>query len=177
MNIIYRKLSEAEMERSLFLGFKRRQVVTQCWWKEAGKWQLKDVPFIDDWGEAEYAFLVKCLKNTIRTGGYVYGAFEGQRLAGFTSVENSPFGSKNQYVQLSCIHVSEESRGKGIGKTLFAHAGEAGRSLGAEKLYISAHSAKESQAFYHALGCVEAKEYNKELSEAEPCDCQLEYVL
>jgi len=59
----------------------------------------------------------------------------------------------------------------------FVIACEAGRRLGAEKLYISAHSSKESQAFYHAIGCIEAKEYNRELSEAEPCDCQLEFVL
>ena len=31
-------------------------------------------------------------------------------------------------------------------------------SLGADKLYISAHSSKESQAVYHRLGCIEAKE-------------------
>lgn len=177
MSIIYKELWETEIERSLFLGFHRRQVVTQCWRKEDGKWQLKDVPFVDDWNEAEYQFLVKCLKNTVHTGGAVYGAFEGQQLVGFTSVENSPFGSENQYVQLSCIHVSEESRGKGIGKELFTLACEAGKKLGAEKLYISAHSAKESQAFYHAMGCMEAAEYNKELSEAEPCDCQLEFAL
>lgn len=92
-------------------------------------------------------------------------------------MENSFFGSEKQYLQLSCIHVSEESRGNGIGKQLFSYAVEAATELGAQKLYISAHSAKESQAFYHALGCVEAKEYNRELAEAEPCDCQLEFVL
>ena len=56
-------------------------------------------------------------------------------------------------------------------------AAEAARKLGAQKLYISAHSAEETQAFYHALGCVEALEYNAALVEAEPCDCQMELVL
>ena len=51
------------------------------------------------------------------------------------------------------------------------------RSLGAQKLYISAHPAQETQAFYHALGCVEAEEYHKELAESEPDECQLEYAL
>lgn len=177
MGIIYKELWETEIERSLFLGFHRRQVVTQCWRKEDGKWILKENPFIDDWNEAQYQFLVKCLKNTVCTGGCVYGAFEGQRLVGFASVESRLFGSNKQYVQLSCIHVSEEMRGAGIGKELFMLAVEAGRRLGAEKLYISAHSSKESQAFYHAMGCVEALEYNSELSKAEPCDCQLEKKL
>lgn len=35
----------------------------------------------------------------------------------------------------------------------------------------------ESQAFYKAMGCREAEEYNKEHVEIEPCDCQLEFVL
>lgn len=177
MNVKYIQLTEKEIELPLFQGFQRHQEVTRCWRKENGKWLLKDVSFVDEWSKEEYAFLVKCLKNTDRTGGFVFGAFEEERLLGFASVENKRFGSKNQYVQLSCIHVSEETRGKGVGKRLFVLACEAGRRLGAEKLYISAHSAKESQAFYHAVGCIEAKEYNKELSEAEPCDCQLEIRL
>ena len=175
--MIYKKLRQEEIELPLFQGFHRHQVVTQCWRKESGKWQLKDIPFVDEWTKEQYVFLVKCLKNTVNTGGAVFGAFTDERLVGFTSVENSFFGSEKQYLQLSCIHVSEESRGNGIGKQLFSYAVEAARELGAQKLYISAHSAKESQAFYHALGCVEAKEYNRELAEAEPCDCQLEFVL
>ncbi|MCI8896985.1 MAG: hypothetical protein HFI61_04170, partial [Lachnospiraceae bacterium] len=35
--------------------------------------------------------------------------------------------------------------------------------------------AVETQAFYRAMGCVEAQEYNKEHVEKEPYDCQLEY--
>jgi len=49
--------------------------------------------------------------------------------------------------------------------------------LGAEKLYISAHSSVESQAFYRSMGCAEAEEYNARHVELEPCDCQLEYLL
>lgn len=59
----------------------------------------------------------------------------------------------------------------------FYQACEEARRLGADKLYISAHSSKESQATYKALGCVHAKEINPKLAEEEPCDVQLEYVL
>lgn len=177
MSISYRKLEEPQITSQLFQTFRRHQNVTHCWRKENGKWLLKDISFIEEWSDAEYSFLVKCLKNTACTGGYVFGAFEAERLVGFVSVENNLFGSKKQYVQLSCIHVSEESRGKGIGKELFFLACEAGRMLKAEKLYISAHSSKESQAFYHAVNCVESLEYNQEISQSEPYDCQLEKVL
>ena len=68
-------------------------------------------------------------------------------------------------------------RGKGIGKILFHEAGRWAKEHGAEKLYISAHSAVESQAFYRSLGCVEAQVYSQEAVEKEPYDCQLEYNL
>ena len=54
---------------------------------------------------------------------------------------------------------------------------EEARRLGADKLYISAHSSKESQAAYRALGCSFAEEINEELAAAEPFDVQLEYRL
>lgn len=61
--------------------------------------------------------------------------------------------------------------------TPFLAAKEWGKAQGAKKLYISAHSAVESQAFYKAMGCVEAQVYNQMHVEQEPCDCQLECVL
>lgn len=177
MEAAYQILSESQITRALFSHFNRRQEVKRCWRKEHGSWMLKDIAFVDDWSEAQYEFLVKCLKNTVHTGGFVIGAFVQDRLSGFCSVESQHFGSKDQYVQLSCIHVSCECRGEGIGKGLFVCAEAAAKKLGARKIYISAHSAEETQAFYHSLGCREAKEYNRELAEAEPCDCQLEYIL
>ncbi|MCD4712627.1 MAG: GNAT family N-acetyltransferase, partial [Clostridiales bacterium] len=107
----------------------------------------------------------------------VFGAFEENRLVGFASVENEYFGSKNEYLQLSSIHITNGSRGSGIGKKLFQLACESAKKSGAKKLYISAHSSKESKAFYDALGCVEAVEYNEKLVEMEPYDCQMEYLL
>lgn len=174
MEIEYRELQESEIDLSLFSEFQRRQEVTECYRKVRGKWEIQTIPFIDDWTPEDYAFLVKCLKNTARTGGYVAGAFAGGALKGFVSVEPVLFGSRKQYMDLSSIHVSEEMRGCGIGRELFLRAKEAARAKGAKKLYISAHSAVESQAFYRAMGCAEAEEYERSHVEKEPCDCQLE---
>lgn len=80
-------------------------------------------------------------------------------------------------MDLSSIHVSEDMRGQGIGRELFSAAKRFAAGKNAKKLYISAHSAVESQAFYKAMGCVEAAEYNAEHVAKEPYDCQLEYVL
>ncbi len=168
-------LRESQITRELFRHFNRRQEVSKCWRREQGLWVLKDDSFVEDWNEQQYEFLVQCLKNTVTTGGLVLGAFVQERLVGFASVESRRFGSKKQYLQLSCIHVSCESRGQGLGKKLFQFASYGAMFLGSEKLYISAHPAQETQAFYHTLGCVDAGEYDGEL--AEPDDCQLEYAL
>ena len=173
----YRSLRADELNRELFSNFTRRQVVTKCWRKEKGEWKIKEVPFIDDWSEENYATLVSCLKNTILTGGFVYGAFSDNALKGFVSVEPTLFGGEQKYLDLSSIHVSEDMRGQGIGKVLFLAAKEWAKENGAGKLYISAHSSVESQAFYKAMGCVEAEVYNRKHVEEEPCDCQLECSL
>lgn len=172
-----RLLQKEEISRSLFDSFRRRQVVGKCRRKIDGAWHIVDDPFIDDWTEEEYAILIDCLQNTVTTGGAVFGAFRDGFLKGFASVENVPMGSRGQYLELSCIHVSEECRGAGLGRELMQLAKHWAKDHGAEKLYISAHSAVESQAFYDAMGCTEAEEYSAPHVQKEPCDCQLELVL
>ena len=92
-------------------------------------------------------------------------------------MESALFGGSQKYLDLTSIHVSEDMRGQGIGKNLFLAAKKWANQNGARKLYISAHSAVESQAFYKAMGCVEAQVYNQKHVETEPYDCQLECEL
>lgn len=175
--IQYKKIKADDINEALFKDFNRYQKVTKCWRKVEDQWVLKDIAFTEQWTSKEYEFLVKCLQNTVNTGGVVYGAFNAESLAGFVSVESTFFGSQKEYLQLSSIHVTFEGRGMGIGRRLLNLAEDSARKMGAKKLYISAHSSEESQAFYKKLGCVEAVEYNEKLVADEPCDCQLEYVL
>ncbi|MBE6054949.1 MAG: GNAT family N-acetyltransferase [Clostridium sartagoforme] len=173
----YRKLLYEEVNIDLFKNFRRYQKVTKCWRKENDEWVIKDVPFIDDWNEDEYEILIKYLKNTIETKGIVYGAFIDNNLKGFASVEYDFIDKSNIYFDLSSLHVSEDMRGNGIGKTLFQMSANWAKESGAKKLYISAHSAIETQKFYKAMGCTEALEYNESHVAREPFDCQLEYIL
>lgn len=167
-----------ELELSCFANFKRYHEVKQCWRKIDGKWMIKDNSFTDEWDEADYIWLVECLKNTINTHGVVYFAREGDQLVGFCSVQGERVHLVDaNYLELSCLHVSCDKRGKHIGSKLFTQAARWAKENGADKLYLSAHSSVESQAFYRAMGCVEATEYWKEKAEAEPCDCQMEYLL
>lgn len=173
----YRELNLSEINRELFSGFIRRQVVGDCLRRVNGEWVVRSDPFVDDWSAEDCAVLIKCLKNTVISGGVVYGAFEGGVLKGFASVETTLFGGEQRYLDLTSIHVSQDMRGKGIGRVLFGKACDWAREHGAAKLYISSHSAVESQAFYKAMGCVDAEVYNEEHVKAEPFDRQLERKL
>lgn len=175
--IEYRILQQPEIDRELFSAFVRRQVVDQCLRRENDAWVVRSDPFIDDWTDADYRFLADCLRNTVRTGGFVCGAFSDGKLKGFVSAESGLFGGENRYCDLTSLHVSQDMRRNGIGKALFLAASEWAKKQGAKKLYISSHSAIETQRFYRSMGCVDAAEYNQKHVEAEPYDCQLEYVL
>jgi len=173
----YRNLLDREINRDMFRQFIRRQVVGNCYRWEKDHWEIREDPFIDDWSEDDYQVLIRCLKNTVSTGGFVQGAFRDGVLKGFASVEAEFLDEERRYLDLSSIHVSSDARRMGIGKRLFLGAVQWARKNGAEKLYISAHSAVESQAFYRSLGCVDALWRCEAHVEQEPYDCQLEYVI
>lgn len=175
--ITYRTLDVTEIYPELFEHFERFQEVTHCWRKENGKWLLKETAFTEQWDEADYRSLCEKLKKTIERQGVVFSAFSEGNLCGFCSVENELFGPELQYLALSELYVSAPMRRFGIGKQLFTLTCDFAKGNGARKLYLSAHSSKESQAFYHALGCREAQWYHPALTAAEPCDCQLEKEL
>lgn len=172
-----REIKREEVTEALFENFRRHQVVVDCVRKVEGQWVVKPAPFADEWSREDYHFLVQCLKNTIDHKGVVFGFFTEEGLKGFASVEGTPAGSKGQYLDLTSIHVSEELRGSGIGKRLFVRAALWAKAKGAKKLYISSHSAVETQRFYEAQGCVDAQEYMEEHIRQEPYDRQLELDL
>lgn len=175
--IEYRKLCLTELCPELFADFRRFQKVEKCWRKAGGQWVLKDIAFTEDWDREDHLRVCGQLREALSSGGCVWAAFQDGALKGFASVDGRLIGSRRQYAVLAELHVSEELRGQGLGRDLFARAAEEARRLGAEKLYISAMSAEESQAFYRAMGCVEAQEYDPPHVEKEPCDVQMEYLL
>lgn len=134
------------------------------------------VVFTEDWDLLRLRTEATDILQAIAAGTPVAGAFDGDALVGFAQL-GERLGSRKQYIELVSYHVSATYRGKGIGRRLFAAICDAARSLGAEKLYISAHSSKESQAAYRALGCVPAQEVDAMRAANEPCDVQMEYDL
>lgn len=175
--IRYNHLCAHEIHNKLFQGFIRTQKVNKCWRKENNQWILKDDPFIDDWTEQDYQDLIAHLRCIIATKGLVYAAFSGKQLKGFVAVAANLFGDTQTYLDMTELYVSQDMRRCGIGSALFAFAKEWAKQNGAKKLYISAHSAFETQEFYRKMGCVEAVFYHQKHIQTEPYDCQLECVL
>lgn len=175
--VSYRRLESAELVPSVMADFDRYQEVTKCWRFVDGELVIRDVVFTEQWGDKEKSGFIDDLVGIVRRGGTVFAAEKDGRVVGLASVDGEPFGSRGQYIELASIHVSAECRGLGIGKVLFKMACDEARERGAEKLYISAHSSVESQAFYQHCGCVLAEEINRRLAELEPYDIQLEKAL
>ena len=173
----YKRLDHHNFTGHSLDDFVRRQTVTECWRKIDNDWKLVPNVYEENWPQAQCRKMAEEMVHQINLDQTGFGAFDGERIIGFATVSHRIFGVTAKYVQLVCFQISEYYRRQGIGRRLFSLACEEARRLGADKLYISAHSSKESQATYQALGCRFAEEINEELAAAEPFDVQMEYRL
>ena len=177
MKYQYRRLDNSNFTGNSLDDFVRRQAVTECWRKINNDWKLVPNVYEENWSQVQCREIAEDMVHHINLDQTGFGAFDGDRIIGFATVSHRIFGAAARYVQLVCFQISEEYRRQGIGRKLFSMACEEARRLGADKLYISAHSSKESQAAYRALGCMPAEEVNEGLAAAEPFDVQMEYRL
>ena len=154
-----------------------RQEVFKCWRKVNGEYELASVHYVDDKDLNGLRVLAMTILNGISRGNAAFGAFSGEKIIGFAYLVGRPFGSRKQYLDLAEFYVSEPYRRQGLGRKLFYMACAEAKKRGAEKLYISAHSAEESAAAYKSYGCVFAEEPDYDHMIKEPFDLQLEFDL
>ena len=155
--------------------FVRHQVIHESWRETDGPWKLVPNEFEENWSVDMCREIAEDVERHMESDQSAFGAFADGKVVGFITVSHHLFGTAARYAELVCFQVSEPYRGRGIGRGLFALAVEEMAAIGADRLYISAHSSKESQAAYRALGCTHAEEINQSLAEKEPFDVQLEY--
>ena len=123
--------------------------------------------------EADTPRLLDCFDH----GGSCEGAFEGSTLVGVSVLESRFIGRNDDQLQLKFLHISRDSRGSGLGRTLFERAATQARQLGARKLYVSATPSENTVRFYLARGCQLAQEVDEGLFALEPDDIHLELKL
>jgi len=157
-------------------GFIRHQEVHECWRMHEGQLKLVPTVYTEEWDEAKLRKQAMEILSEVGKGRLAFAVLDGRQIVGYALLGDM-LGSRRQYMELVSFHVTEPYRGIGAGRMLFDTACEAAYAAGAEKLYISAHSSRESQAAYHALGCVAAQEADPDHVAAEPYDIQMEYDL
>jgi len=175
MSIEYRLLASHECERIKEANPAR--FIKRAWRSVNGTKQWIDLNWLDDEYPNGYENHLAGLKATFDGGGFVIGAFDGNRLVGFISINSNVFGSQHKYVLLDQLFVDNKYQNQGIGKRLFYLSAEKAKQWSIDKFYICAGSSEDTLAFYYALGCVDAKEINQQLFEDDENDMQLEYVL
>lgn len=177
MDITYSRLDSTNFTHFSLDSFIRHQEVNECWRKIDEKLKLVPLSFVEDWSLKEKRAIAKDITEHMEKDQTAFGAFNSRELIGFITLSHNFFGTTSKYAEVVCFQVSKPYRGKGIGRKLFNMVKEEAKIIGAEKLYISSHSSKESQNAYKSLGCVLAKERNEDLVKEEPFDIQLEYSL
>ena len=175
--VIYAKLTKNNFDEHSLDSFERYQEIKQSLRKINDEYIYIDNPFTENWDSEQRRRTAENTVKAISDGAIAYGAFREGVIAGFAYTGTERFGTENQYLELKMFQVSNGFRGRGIGKALFALICADAKESGAEKLYISAHSSRESQEAYKHLGCVHAAEINQQIAEDEPCDIQMEFVL
>ena len=173
MNITYRQLATHEAERIGELVISN--FIKRAWREVNGVKQWVEINWLDKGLPDGYEHHLAALKATFTGGGFVVGAFDGEKLVGFCSINREIFGGRNKYVLLDQIFLSTAYRRKGIGRELFFMCVKQAMLWGADKFHIIAGSAEDTLAFYVALGCENAKELNQKLSEEDKYAVQLEY--
>jgi N-acetylglutamate synthase-like GNAT family acetyltransferase len=176
-NTAFKELKITDIDNNILDNYNRYQEVKRCYRNENGEWVLKDIGYIEDWDRDEIQNQIRHFSDCIKDGGSVFGAYENKKLIGFAVLLNKKFGNRKQYIQLESLHVSFGYRHRGIGKKLFELCIKKAKTVGAEKIYISANTSEETQKYYLSIGCKDAEEKNKELAEKEPFDRQMEYII
>ena len=179
-DLTFREISATDIVSPLFAGIQRHQHVTRVVARDGstGEWVEQPADYVDDWDAETIRSLTPYVRNTADTGGLVLGAFDDEDvLVAFVTAESDPMGAAGDYLELTALHVSEELRGRHIGRQLFLRAAHWARERGATKLFLSTNPAIETQRFYEGLGCVDATEPLVPHGVPDPRDRPLEYVL
>ena len=147
--------------------YNRKQDVNMVYRRIGGDFTLVECKYTEDWDLNKKRSVAK----QISSDKYItYIALKNDKVVGFISLLKQLNGP---YMILDMMQVSSECRGQGIGRRLFQAGKDEARKNGAEALYISDCSSKETIAFYRAMGSDLTSDPIKEIAEEEPFDLQM----
>ena len=176
-SIEYKELTLDDINIDLLNNFERFQEIRKSWRIVNGTWALIDDVYTINMDKNTKQKETKYFSNTIKKGGFIFGAYENKEIVGYSALLNERFGTRKQYIELKLLHISSNYRGKGIGKKLFFLCVTKAKELGIEKIYISSNSSEETVGFYMRIGCTDAMEINSKIADEKPYDRQMEYTV
>lgn len=171
-----RELHTSELHTSLLRSFHHHQTWGRTWVRGDTDWVLKAKCGVRQWDNAKRQWIVPYLKQQINRGGCVLGAFDGNRLVGFASVDGLLRGADNAHANMTMLFVDDEYQHQGIGKALFTAIAGKASEFGAEKLFISAIPSEDTISFYLSVGCQDASEIIEDFVDS-PDDRYLEFSI
>jgi len=154
----------------------RSEEVSQDYVRRNGVLDLNDVNWsVSCWapqGEGAHSVSGKIAawRPWLEGGGRMFGAFDGDTLAGFAIYR--PDISEG-VAQFAVLHVSRFYRRKGVGAALATKVIELARTDGARQLYVSSVPTRGTVEFYQSLGFQPTDAINQELFELEPEDIHM----
>ncbi|MGE5653110.1 MAG: GNAT family N-acetyltransferase [Bacillota bacterium] len=174
--ITYREMNRDEIK--LLREIDRREAIDGIYYCRDGKLVLENEHHdVKGFWPPELERLIEKHDDLVNRGGTVYGAFDGERLAGMGSLECAFIGSAHTTLQMPMLYVDRACRKLGVGAELVKLIKAKAVALGAQKLYISATPSRNTVDFYLRQGCVLASEIDQELLKLEPYDIHLELPL
>lgn len=156
----------------------RSEVIEAVYYLEGGALVLKPEHFdMRGWPPGESEKFTPILEACHNRGGWFFGLFDGEQIAGAAVLESRFIGANGDQLQLKFLHVGRRYRQQGLGIRLFDLAADEARQRGANSLYISATPSENTVNFYLHRGCRITNFPDPELFELEPEDIHLEYNL
>ena len=172
----YRVLSREEI-RSL-IQIDRTETIENIHYVRDGKLTLEKEHWdVEDWGAEEKQHRIIRLQKLYDDGYTLFGAFDGQTLAGMSLSDPNPLPSAVGRFNFGGLWVSQKYRGRGVGRTLAQLIINKARESGAETVYVSATPSENTVRFYMSLGFQLAELIDPGMFELEPEDIHMELIM
>ena len=174
MMITIRTMKHSELHR---IGeIDRSEEISQDYVQRDGVLNLKEVRWsVPRWatqssGDHSVSGKMAAWRPWLEEGGTMFGAFDGEALAGFAIYRPN---LSERMAQFAVLHVSKAYRRQGLGAALAAKVIELARADGARELYVSSAPTRGTVEFYQSLGFRPTDSVNPELFELEPEDIHM----
>jgi GNAT superfamily N-acetyltransferase len=171
-DVSYRRLRRADTTR---LGeIDRSEHIEAIYYLRDGKLELEDEHHeLNGWPPGVLEKEAVHQLELFDRGGIIYGAFFGERLVGYMSMDTRPVCGRLDRLLLDLLHVDSCFRRRGIGCRLLEHARSIAKEMGATSIYVSATPSRNTVGFYLRRGFVPTEELDPEQHAREPYDIHM----